>query len=111
MTYKKYLSLCWFCKHFDHVHWSEKLGYFRCHAFPERIPSGIINIEVDHREPHPDDNGIQFDKVGLFSDYMQRRPFDNFSLLEEVDEAFAATINWLELIKQDQQEVGMDAPE
>jgi hypothetical protein len=34
-----------------------------CTAFPSGIPEPIIQNEFDHRQPHPDDNGMQFDAV------------------------------------------------
>lgn len=34
----------------------------KCKAFPNQIPDEIfITGEFDHTEPHPDDNGIQFE--------------------------------------------------
>lgn len=32
-----------------------------CNAFPEGIPSEILNNEFDHREPHEGDRDIQFE--------------------------------------------------
>ena len=34
---------------------------WRCAAFPNRIPHEIIDLRFDHRQPHPDDQGIQFE--------------------------------------------------
>ncbi len=59
MPIKRTQPLCWWCSHFDpYAHKVQKV--WRCAAFPEKIPGAIINGEYDHREPHPDDNGMQF---------------------------------------------------
>ena len=33
---------------------------FTCKAYPDGIPEVILRGEVDHREPHPGDHGIQY---------------------------------------------------
>jgi len=35
---------------------------YECDAFPDGIPNEILTGEIDHHKPHPDDNGIQFEK-------------------------------------------------
>ncbi len=45
-------TLCRLCKH------RTGLG---CAAFPKRIPLEIRLMHVDHREPYPGDDGIQFE--------------------------------------------------
>ena len=32
-----------------------------CTAFPQGIPPEILAGGFDHREPHPDDNGVRFE--------------------------------------------------
>ena len=49
--------LCATCKHFRDDVEDENV----CEAFPDGIPEEIITDEFDHREPHPDDNGIQYE--------------------------------------------------
>src|SRR5271155_2186297 len=44
--------LCEFCKHFKL--WS-------CKVFPDGFPPEIMEEDIDHRFPHPDDNGIRFE--------------------------------------------------
>jgi len=46
---------CWTCKHHR--------GKGRCAAFPEfpGIPQDIYEMEFDHRQPHPQDNGIRWE--------------------------------------------------
>lgn len=36
-------------------------GDMTCAAFPEEIPTEIATGEFDHKNPHPDDQGIQWD--------------------------------------------------
>ena len=45
-------SQCVSCKH--------KTG-LTCKAFPEGIPKEMLRNQFDHRNPHPDDNGIRFE--------------------------------------------------
>jgi len=40
-------------------HWKAVKGQ-ACAAFPDGIPSEIINGHFDHRKPHVGDHGIQF---------------------------------------------------
>lgn len=49
--------LCAYCAflHFDSPHWN-----LRCDAFPNGIPSEILNNDVDHRKEYEGDNGIQY---------------------------------------------------
>ena len=52
--------ICLECKHF---HRDSKREGFTCDAFPDGVPEEIIMGEFDHRKPHPDDRGIQFESV------------------------------------------------
>lgn len=36
---------------------------FSCDAFPDGIPSAIINNVADHREPFPGDKGLQYEPI------------------------------------------------
>ncbi len=53
-----YSPTCSKCKHLTVI---GPYGERRCKAFPEGIPDGIWLSENGHREPHPGDNGIQFE--------------------------------------------------
>lgn len=47
--------MCVFCRHL------KKGEDFRCDAFPDGIPSDIIENNADHRKPYPGDHGIRFE--------------------------------------------------
>lgn len=49
------MPICTVCKHYDRE--SQTL---RCAAFPDGIPSNILQSKVDHRQAVDGDNGIQF---------------------------------------------------
>ena len=51
-------KLCPVCKHF--LGRNDRLVWI-CKAFPEEIPVEIVDNEFDHRNPYPNDNGIQFE--------------------------------------------------
>ncbi len=53
--------LCMWCIHYKSIKKGEKIP--RCTAFPDGIPEPIFLGRVNHRLPHPDDNGIQFEPV------------------------------------------------
>jgi hypothetical protein len=39
-------------------------GFFRCAAFPQRIPFPILAGELDNLEPRPGDGGIRYKSRG-----------------------------------------------
>jgi hypothetical protein len=49
-----YIKQCFQCVHFDRTP-----GELRCAAFDE-IPDDLLDNSFDHRNPHPDDRGVQF---------------------------------------------------
>lgn len=56
------IPICFQCKHYRPPSYSNnppQRPY--CAAFPNGIPIDIFRSTFDHREPHPDDNGIQFE--------------------------------------------------
>ncbi len=67
MTQKGRSPLCIWCKH---LILERGIHISKCKAFSEEIPEEIWELEYDHREPHPDDNGIQFEKVTNYDDLM-----------------------------------------
>lgn len=53
--------ICASCRHF-----TQDSEMFVCDAFPDGIPSSVINYEADHRRPIAGDHGIKFEQgVGL----------------------------------------------
>lgn len=50
---------CAFCVHLSSNRVNDKRI---CNAFPDGIPDEIILGEYDHREEHPEDNGIRFEQ-------------------------------------------------
>mgnify|MGYP001575305508 CR=1 FL=1 len=48
--------ICLDCKHLR----ESKVGIL-CDAFPDGIPKPIILTEVEHRQPYPGDQGIQYE--------------------------------------------------
>ena len=49
---------CIECKHFH----SKNLAGITCDAFPNGIPSDIVDNVIEHTKPYKGDNGIQFEK-------------------------------------------------
>lgn len=84
---------CAFCLHFQKV--DDRDPKFFCDAFPNGIPDEIVRMRFDHRKPHPDDNGIQFEMNPQFE-----------HLREGVEEAYAhieGNIQTLTEVKQERE--------
>jgi len=64
--------LCALCKHFRGV----DFPHATCEAYPEGIPSAILNWEHDHRVPFPDDRGILFEPRDNKADTFARKYFN-----------------------------------
>ncbi len=63
MTQREY-SICIWCKHFKTATREKMISH--CKAFPDGIPEEILHNEntalFDHRYPHPEDGGVQFER-------------------------------------------------
>jgi hypothetical protein len=64
-------NICVLCAHLDDKQ--------TCAAFPQGIPAEIWKGEVDHHDPYPGDNGIQFKRdVSRSEDQLRFEPeFDS----------------------------------
>jgi len=51
--------MCMACARY---HRDDGMMWFRCDAFPQGIPEGIIESQIDHRMPFPGDNDLQFEQ-------------------------------------------------
>lgn len=61
-------SFCWPCKHYQPPDMppgmiSGEWSSGTCAAFPNGIPSIIAAGGFDHRQPHMDDGGVQFERT------------------------------------------------
>ena len=55
---------CGFCKHF-------LAGQEQCKAFPNGIPTEILQGYNGHRQPYPGDHGVQFEVASDVSPALQ----------------------------------------
>ncbi|GAB5492415.1 MAG: hypothetical protein Phog2KO_26300 [Phototrophicaceae bacterium] len=69
---------CLYCKHF---HILNRSGLF-CDAFPDGIPDEIVKGHFDHRKPHPNDNGVQFE-INPTKEHMKEHIDATYSLIEK----------------------------
>jgi hypothetical protein len=72
-------SFCLSCKHFNLDPKDD--GEYICKAFPLGIPTEICFGDFDHRNPHPEDNGIQYERNPRLRD-------DDFPTMKYFDEWF-----------------------
>ena len=80
--------LCLFCTHFPK---GESIPYrFTCSAFPHGIPGEIIYGTFDHRQPHPEDHGIQFEIDNRIKERLEEAG-ELEEWYEEVEESFKRT--------------------
>lgn len=55
---------CTFCKHYN-LPFDDETELISCTAFPKGIPHDILYNGYDHREPYPDDQGIQLQECDI----------------------------------------------
>ena len=94
ITYKR--SLCKYCRYFV----GKSIIFPKCTVyqhFGKAIPDEILRGNFDHRFPHPEDGGIQFEPESF--DELRKRTFFRYKTDEEIEELFQITINKLSEIK------------
>lgn len=52
------VPLCFSCVHYR----GETAAGYKCTAFPLDIPTPILLMEHDHRQPYPNDRGIRYER-------------------------------------------------
>lgn len=64
------MTMCMFCEHFRSTDGAE-----RCAAFDgEPIPQEILDMNFDHRWPHPEDNGLRFEPTEDAPEELKQSP-------------------------------------
>jgi hypothetical protein len=69
------VPMCYSCAHLD-VTDELTTEPLRCEAYPDGIPTEILESLTDHRVPYLGDNGIQFA-------YQEGRPEPDFTIFDE----------------------------
>lgn len=114
MTTGAPIQLCWFCKHFD-ADYQRQAFRFRCSAFPKEVPREIPGGEhgpsFDHRLPHPDDGGIQFEMLDDFDALQQRLPFRKCQSMDVINSALSRTLRELDRMNELHKAHKRDNPE
>lgn len=92
-------SLCQFCKYYRLDEDSRK-----CDAFPDGIPVALYaaEMEYDHHEPYPGDNGIQFERLHDEEELKKRFPrFSREHFQETVEYSLNETLEILYIGRRD----------
>jgi hypothetical protein len=55
---RRKMGLCYYCAHLGENNEDDEMA---CAAYPQGIPSLIVDGKRDHRSPLPGDNGILFE--------------------------------------------------
>ena len=87
------LSQCWFCKHYT-ADTGERLKRKKetCQAFPDGIPEEITYNQYDHRNSHPEDNGLQFEKIDLDNAELLKQRFFKGVRTQQMKDAWEYTL-------------------
>ena len=72
-------SLCLTCKHINLE--PKDNGEYTCKAFPSGIPAEICFGDFDHRNPHPSDDGIHYERTPRLDE-------NEYPTMKDFDEAF-----------------------
>lgn len=94
ITYRH--ALCRHCKYFL----SKRVIFPKCAVFQhfgKAIPDEILTSRFDHRFPHPEDGGIDFERESFAK--LRERTFFRYKTDDEIEEHFQITLTKLNKIK------------
>ena len=83
---------CWFCKHFDAESYKKGWTILRCAAFPHNIPDEIWYSGYDHKQPHDNDQGIQYEQLDIETIQIRLEKFSEETIKQMLHRTMLALI-------------------